>query len=195
MREKRIRGLRRHWRDHQGRAAIAERLSLPSIEKYQYTSAQLGLSPWSVHGKPPLAFRKLWVSRLVADFHQWHQELSFSHPDAYLAVWLYEPRFGKSQVSAATNRMKIRYEEIFDEADAEADMPLPIEYQSLPGVAALRWTCHAELESFWPDEFVECGAWASSKPHWEYQTPDGETYVAVQVGWVWVGKAETDVAR
>ncbi|WP_375415949.1 hypothetical protein [uncultured Hymenobacter sp.] len=186
MREKRVRGLRRHWRDHQRQAAIPEMLSRSMIEQHQYDREKLGLSPWNVYDKPPLAFRKLWVSRLLADFQQWHKELASFHSEFYLAVWLFEPRFGQSQLVAGISERKTRYEGIFSEAE---NTPLPVEYQELPGVAALRWVRHAEVEAFWADEFAERGTWASSKPHWEFKTLDGETCIAVQVGWVWVGQA------
>jgi hypothetical protein len=64
---KRIRGLRRLWRKHQ-QWATPQALSLDLMESVHINTEQLGIAPWTVHGKPPLAIRQLWANRLLADF-------------------------------------------------------------------------------------------------------------------------------
>lgn len=110
------------------------------------------------------------------------------YPDMYLAIWLYDIRFGKSQIVTAIEERILRYEHSFKKAQP---VPLPIEYQALPGMADLIWTAHAEVDVFTPDEFAELGKWGSRRNHWQAKfTNDGDCIV-VQVGWVWVGRVPT----
>jgi len=188
MSKKRVRGLHRHWRQHQQRATVPTPPDLASLATYKYDYDQLGLSPWTVHGRPPLAFRRLWATRLLLDLQQWHEQLTPLYPDLYLAIWLYDIRFGLSQVVAAIAERKLRYEHLFKEAQPVA---LPAEYQELPGVSDLIWTAHAEVDVFTPDEFAELGKWGLRRNHWLAKTTDGDDCMVVQVGWVWVGRPKT----
>lgn len=185
MSKKRVRGLRRHWRKHQQRAAVSTPPNLSFITKYHYEYSQLGLAPWTVHGRPPLAFRRLWATRLVADLRQWQTQLTPLYPSLYLAIWLYDVHFGKSEAVAAIKEHRTRYEYFFGEAHP---IPLPIEYQGLSGVAELNWTAHEEVEVFSPEEFAELGKWGARRRHWPALTTDGAACIVVQVGWVWVGQ-------
>ena len=146
---------------------------------------KLGLSPWYTSDKPPVAIRKLWVSRLVADFQEWHEQLATQHDGFYLAVWIFEPGFGESQLVAATGAKQAYYEGVFDKT---LPIPLPREYHLLPGVDELRWAARAEIIPYRPDDFAALGAWGAKKPNWPVLSEAGEPLVAVQTGVVWVGR-------
>lgn len=185
MKRKRLRGFRRHLRKHQEWAATPKELDVNRVERLHYHYEKLGLAPWMVSEKPPLAIRKLWVGRLIADFYQWQKQLKHHYFDCYLAVWLFEPDFGESQLVAAIEERKTQYKELFGDVITK---PLPAEYGSIPGIDLLQWTARANIISCWPEDFAEMGSWASRKPHWLVETPDGKTLIAVQTGLVWVGQ-------
>jgi len=128
----------------------------------------------------------LWVSRLVADFQHWQAALAARHSNFYLAVWLFEPNFGESQLVTAVEDELGFYNHIFGDATGQ---PLPAAYLSLPGVGALRWTARAQLTGYWPDEFAELPAKQRARPFWEKVLATGERLMMVQTGWVWVGQA------
>jgi hypothetical protein len=142
-----------------------------------------------VNEKPPAGIRKLWVGRLVADYQRWHEQLAARYPDFYLAVWIFDPEFGDSQLVAGIEDRKLHYDGLFGEP---LDMPLPAEYHSLPGIRDLEWTAKAHLLPYQPGEFAKLGTWGSKKPHWLVESKEGEPLgkplVAVQVGVVWVGQ-------
>ncbi|MDO7844862.1 hypothetical protein Q5H92_00725 [Hymenobacter sp. M29] len=186
MRKKRIRGFRRHLQQHQQRAAVLALPNMTRIAQDQYDTQKLGLTPWLVSDKPPLAIRKLWLGKLVADFKQWQVQLRQHYPTFYLAVWLFEPAFGESELVAAICERTPRYETAFGEALA---LPLPVEYQMVAGIDELQWSARKRIDIFWPEDFAELGQWASRKPHWPIESPTGEACVAVQTGLVWVGQA------
>jgi hypothetical protein len=185
---KRLRGFSRFWRDHHYRASMPEPFDSAYFADNHRYYHKLGLYPWAVNEKPPLAIRKLWVTRLVADFHAWQQELAARYTDYYLAVWLYEPDFGRSQLVAGIEKQKVWYEQIVDEP---GDLPFPAEYQTLPGVSDLHWTAQRETTVIWPEDLHSTDAWALKEPHWEAVTAAGEPVIVVQIGWIWVGRAAT----
>ncbi|MBJ6145420.1 hypothetical protein [Hymenobacter sp. BT559] len=186
---KRRRGLRRHWRNHQQWAAAPQALSLRLMESVHSNTEQLGLAPWTVHGKPPRAIRQLWASRLLADFFDWQRQLTALYSDFWLSIRLYDHRFGLAQLDAATHEQQAYFERRF--SGKGVDVPLPPEYQSLPGAAQLRWTCYPEVDVLEPAEFAEHVAWYKRKPHWTDQDATGKDCVLVQTGYVWVGRAAT----
>ncbi len=122
----------------------------------------------------------------MADFQHWQQELAALYTDYYLAVWLYEPEFGRSQLVAGIEKRQAWYEGIFDEP---RDLLFPIDYQSLPGVAGLYWTAYPETFATWPENLNGMDSWALRKPHWAGVTAAGESVIVVQLGWVWAGRA------
>jgi hypothetical protein len=185
---KKIRGFTRFWRDHQRRASIPERFDLAYFAEARRDAHKLGLYPWAVNEKPPQAIRQLWVARLVADFHAWYQQLVAHYSDFYLAVWLYEPEFGRSQLVAGLDERKVWSEDHFGELERP---PFPAEYHALPGVAGLHWTAQPEITVLWPEELADTDAWALKKPHHEIQLSTGEAAIVVQIGWIWEGTAAT----
>ena len=185
-RKKQIRGFRRFLFDHQQRAAIPAAFDVDYFQQQHRDYQKLGLAPWAVNEKPPLIIRKLWIERLIADFHHWHRTLVAQYADFYLAVWLYEPEFGRSQLVAGIEEQQAWYEGVFDYP--ATNLPLPIEYQTLPGVDQLRWTARPEIAVFWPDEFTGLSPQLRNKPHRRAETAAGQPIFVVQIGIVWVGQ-------
>ncbi|WP_035567922.1 hypothetical protein [Hymenobacter sp. IS2118] len=107
------------------------------------------------------------------------------YTDFYLAVWIFDPNFGESEVVVAVEKMINRYEGRFGEV---LELPLPPEYQSLPGIYDLRWTAKEYVMVYTPEDFAEMGKWASRKPHWPVEGSKGEPLIIVQLGVVWVGQ-------
>ena len=192
MSRKRIRGARRHVRRHHRAAATPAVLNSERFARYGVDYAKIGIAPWYNHQRPPRDFRRAWVTRLVTDFHRWRAELAREHPAFYLAVWLFEPHFDESQLVAAVADRHAHYEGLFSETGSFRALParaLPPEYRDVPGIRGLTWRRHADIAAFLPEEFEAQLAETKRKPHWDATTADGEPYIAVQVGWVWVGQA------
>ena len=183
---KRLRGFKRFWRDHQYRASIPEEFSLPYFAQVHRGVRKLGLYPWAVSEKPPLAIRRLWVARLVADFQQWQQTLAAHYAAYYLAVWLHEPEFGRSQLVAGIQEKQTWYEDVFHEPE---NLPFPADYQDLPGVNTLHWIAYPETIAIWPEDLHALDSWALKRPHWQGTTAAGEPIIMVRIGLIWVGRA------
>lgn len=186
MARKRIRGLRRHSRNHRRRAATSTPLDLTLLTSHHYDYLKLGLSPWYQDDQPPLAIRRLWATRLLADFWRWHTQLAALGEPFHLAIWLFEPHFGESQLTASVGQMRERYINSFDPAPAA---PLPQAYRHLPGFADLRWSVGLHEWILDDDEFAEWFRQRYRSTYYRFITPDGEPYVAARRGRVWVGQA------
>ncbi|QIX63254.1 hypothetical protein HER32_19575 [Hymenobacter sp. BT18] len=191
---KKIRGKRRRFagleqRYQQGTAA----LNPASLKRWHYEYEKLGLGPWHWHQRqPPKAVRQVAAQYLLDTFLAWNQQLHNQPESYYLAVWLVSPDFAHSSQVVAGVQERIRwYATGFGDAVPEGP-PLPPEYQQLPGAGQLSWRTHhweAMLDRF--DYPTSWPAWVLRKPHRPYQTPDGQEYLLVQTGWVWVGTLPT----
>lgn len=190
-RKKKLRGFRRFLREHQQRAAFPYPLDVPFLQEAHREYVKLGLFPWSVNSKPPVAIRQLWVTRLVADCGRWYSELATRYSDFYLAVWLYEPDFGRAQLIAGIEEKQAWYEGMFAEVAAADAPPFPTDYQLLPGVTNLHWTARAEITTCCPEDLLDVDAWVLKKPHWPGKTADGREVNVVQIGWIWIGQVKT----
>ncbi|QIL78362.1 hypothetical protein [Hymenobacter sp. HDW8] len=90
-----------------------------------------------------------------------------------------------SQLVAAVADQQPYYDGLFGVAHERA---LPPEYRTLPGVQDLCWRAYAHVEALWPEDVATLGKRAVRKPQWREETADGQPYVVVQMGWIWVGQ-------
>jgi hypothetical protein len=179
--KKKLRGFRRFLQQHQQRATLLYILDVPFLQRTHRDNVKLGVFPWAVNSKPPLPIRQLWVTRLVADCCRWHAELELAtyYSTFYLAVWLYEPEFGRTQLVAGIEEKQAWYVSVFAEVAAAEAPPFPAEYLLLPGVTDLHWTARAEITTCWPEDLLDVDAWALTKPHWLSKTTDGREIIVV----------------
>lgn len=188
---KKIRGKRRRFaRLRQRYQRAAAELNHAELQHRHYVHEQLGLGPWHWHQRqPPKAVRRVAAHYLLNTFLAWEQQLQNQPEPYYLAVWLVSPDFARSSQVVAGVQARINwYATGFDDAVPDGP-PLPPEYRQLPGAGQLTWRTHrweAMLDRF--DYPTSWPAWALRKPHRPHQAPNGEKYLLVQTGWVWVGQ-------
>jgi hypothetical protein len=191
---KRIRGLRRHFRNLRQRATKPSELRLANdiwLARHQQTGFKVIADPWLSCKEVPRKqeFRALWVERFVRTLPHWHAQLKDRYSAFYLAIHLHEPTpesFCESRLRAAVNERRLLYENLFGVAQ---DLPLPAEYRAVPGIEALDWRAYARLASYTPEEFEQAGPELATRPHSLEATAQGDACVIVQFGWVWVGQA------
>ena len=123
--------------------------------------------------------------RPVADYKEWHKQMVARYTDFYLAVWIFDPTFGESEVVVAIEK---KVDSCAGRHGDVLDLPLPLEYQSLPEVYDLQWTAKKYLTVCSPKDFAEMGKWAARKPHCSTEGSEGEPLIIVQLGVVWVGR-------
>ncbi|GAA3948415.1 hypothetical protein [Hymenobacter algoricola] len=134
---------------------------------------------------PPNPIRRELLAGLLSAYQQWQQQLSARHQPFYLAVWLFEPHFNRSQVVAGTQGWIAGYKTAFGVADPHSSLPPEI-YRQVSGVNQLIWTRHADTEVY--DSFPY---WLPNRKVTILTAASGETRYAARVGWVWVGRTGT----
>ena len=190
MRNRKIRGLRRHFRLLRQLAAVPAVLGAVDhlwLNNFRQTFCNVRVSPWGLNQPPPRAFRQLWTEHLVRTFQHWSRQLSNLYPDHNLALWLYPPtakEFQRSRLIVTLGERRLIFDELLGEP---LTLPLPREYRSIPGIDAIRWQAHARLHYFSPQRFAYNSEWVADKPHWPGTNAAGEDGFFVQHGWVWVG--------
>jgi hypothetical protein len=192
---KRIRGLRRHFRQLQQRATRPSEMRLVDLTwlaRFQQTFLTVTAAPWASCREVPRQqmFRALWVQRLLHTLLHWHAQLKHRYPTFYLAIQLHEPtpdRFCQSRLVAAVNERRRLYENAYGDAQ---DTPLPAEYASMPGIDALEWRAYIKWSSpYSREEFAQAGTWLANTPHKAGSTDQGTPCIFVELGLVWVGQA------
>jgi hypothetical protein len=192
---KRIRGLRRHFRNLRQRATKPSEMRLVDdtwLARHQQTALNVIADPWLSCKEVPRKqeFRALWVERFVRALPHWHAQLKSKYAAFYLAIELYEPTaedFCQSRLGVAVNERRLIYENRFGIAQ---DRPLPVEYLAVPEIEALEWRAYARLASYTPEEFEQASNELVTRPHKLAETAQGKPCVMVHFGWVWVGQAQ-----
>jgi hypothetical protein len=190
---KRIRGIRRYFRNLQQRAKQPSEMRLVDfiwLARHQQTFLSVKFDPWLSPEAIPRQqeFRALWLARFLQILPHWYAQLKRTYPVFYLAIELYEPtveEFWHSRLAVAVNERRRLYENYLGD---KQDMPLPQEYLAVPGIDAFNWQAYARLACYTPEEFEQFGPELAAKPSKLGKTKQGEPCIIVQWGWVWVGQ-------
>ncbi|GGG61525.1 hypothetical protein GCM10011378_41940 [Hymenobacter glacieicola] len=160
------------------------------LARYQQTYHKVIADPWACCQEVPHQpeFRALWLERFLHTIHQWHSQLKRRYSNFYLAIWLHEPTaegFCHSRLMVAVAERSRYYESLFSDAQ---EMPLPLEYLTVPGIETLTWRAYPREALFTPDEYAQAASWVSNKPHTRGVSKQGKSCIRVQFGWEWVGQ-------
>lgn len=124
MRIQKIRGFNRRFRDIDNWRI--ENLDLPVdlIEKYNGDHIDIYVHPWcdisiidSKIPEPKGKAKKMIINGLIDIYESWKVQLEKSGNPYYLKIWLFEPRFSKSQVVCAVADRIDFYENSFFKPD------------------------------------------------------------------------------
>ncbi|MBR8841025.1 MAG: tetratricopeptide repeat protein [Stigonema ocellatum SAG 48.90 = DSM 106950] len=182
--KKKVRGWKRRIRQIQ---QWKQRNFNVGINDFNYDHAKIQ----SVKASPPMWYRRLIEDAMLEIYHNWKKQLIERGEPFYLRIWLFHPRFYKSQVVAGIRDRIDWYENVFDLPENQ-DQSFPYqEYSSnrynLHDVTwELRIDDVVHLEKFYeltPQEVEVLQKTAYSIT----QTSDGDTLYAVRVGSVWLG--------
>lgn len=194
---KKLRGSKRHLKRLQAESTWAAPLAIDILLKRRYYNEKLGLHPWHWHHRqPPKQVRQLAAQHLLTTFLAWQPALTALAEPVYAAVWLVQPEFAHgSQVVTGIGIRADYYRTLFGEPASEV-LPLPAEYQKVPGADKLTWQTHRWEVWYDADDFP--AGWPASllqHPHYEQQYSDGRLFLVVQTGWVWVGQLAATIPR
>lgn len=124
VREQKIRGHnRRHKHIERWRLENLD-LRFDLVEQYNNDHIDIVVHPWcdisivnSIIPEPKGKTKRLILNGLINIYHSWKMQLDNMGKEYYLKIWLYEPRFSKSQVVCAIGDRISHYENLFLKSD------------------------------------------------------------------------------
>ncbi|WP_243347785.1 hypothetical protein [Parabacteroides sp. FAFU027] len=124
MRKQKIRGHNRRQRQIELWRLENLNLNVESLESFYYVYSKMVVHPWcdlsilnSIIPAPKGKTRQLILEGLLDIYQSWKEQLDKSGKPYYLKIWLYEPRFSKSQVVCAVGERIAHYETLFDKPE------------------------------------------------------------------------------
>jgi len=129
VRQQKIRGFNRRFRDIEIWRLGNLDLRLDLIERYNREYAEISVHPWcdisTINSKipePKGTTKKLMLSGLLDIYESWKVRLDKLGKPYYLKIWLFEPRFSKSQVVCAVADKINFYENNFFKPDIKKQL-------------------------------------------------------------------------
>ena len=130
MKEKKIRGNKRIFKNIENWKQDCLNLDLENLERFQRNYEKVWVRPFSdlsISGSkiptPKRKARKLILESLMAIFNSWESQLKTLEKPYYLAIWLYEPHLENSQVVCAIDGFLNFYDITFYRPEEQRKMP------------------------------------------------------------------------
>lgn len=214
MRMRKIRGHKRIWKNIESWKSESLLLDIKSLKLREREYTKIWVHPFSSISisnsrvpEPKHKTRRKILTALFEIYDSWKIQLESLNKPYYLKIWLYEPRFSKSQVVCAIGSSKDFYNKTFYKPEEERKVIMNDFGALYNKVKAYNWeprfdeeflnnTDIGELEDFENEkDFIENKKWFESKlkkPHRKivFKEPIGkrtEAY-AFKLGTVWLGE-------
>lgn len=120
MKTKKIRGHKRRWNSIDQWVETHKNLNLDYLKEYQSNYVKIRVHPWSGISvtnsqtlEPKARTKTKILSGLIEIYDSWKRKLDELGEDYYLKIWLFEPRFARSQVVCAIGDYLDHYENTF----------------------------------------------------------------------------------
>jgi len=215
MREKKIRGHKKIWKDIENWHLDNLNLNLTDYllnERNRYY-AKIRVRPWNgitlTNSKIPqpnrMAKRKI-LNGLLDIYDDWKKQLDQLGQPYYLKIWLFEPRFSESQVVCAVGDSIDYYENTFFEPEVKKNLNLVCYGQLKNRLYNYNWDCRLDEDHYSNDEvgtpelyatrqeYEETKVWFEKllkKKHrtYKFEKPIGDTIESYSFkrGYVWLG--------
>ncbi|GAB3230108.1 hypothetical protein J0A67_16260 [Algoriphagus aestuariicola] len=209
MRQQKIRGhRRRHKHIEEWRLKNLD-LRLDLIQKYNGDHIDIVVHPWcdisiidSAIPEPKGKTKYLMLSGLIDIYDSWKKQLDKIGQSYYLKIWLYEPRFSKSQVVCAVGDKISYYENIFFKSDNIARLE-PNNFGPIKSrIENLNWDWRVDEDHFDNNEVGEPGLYSTladfeeskkwftrtlRKPHRTTKIDETTELYSFKRGCIWLG--------
>ena len=213
MKKRKIRGHRRRWKKIDNWVEACKQLDMDYLQERQRDYVKMWVSPWSnisVTGSeipaPRGKTRRKFLQGLIAIYDAWKQQLDALGQPYYLRIWLYEPRFDRSQVVCAIGDFLHFYEQTFYAPEQPATFH-PANWGKMESaLSQFSWECRLDEDTLLDDDLMEPEYYGSAKDYeaekrWfltmirkahrveSYSGADGEpkNSYAFKQGYVWLG--------
>jgi hypothetical protein len=209
MKQQKIRGHKRRHRDIERWRIKNLELGLDLINKYSCDYTKIFIHPWcdislikSGFPEPKRKTKQLILNGLIDIYHSWKRQLDKMGQPYYLKVWLFEPRFSKSQVVCGIRDQIDYYENLFFKPENDKQFT-SLNYGIIKkNLDALKWEYRFDEDHLennyvgtpeqWTtiDDFLETKKWFNEtmkKPHRTTNLGNSIEYYSFKKGDLWVG--------
>lgn len=189
---KKVRGWKRRLRELE-RFRLAHRvLDVDALRRDEPAYVKLWLDPWSrlVPRDPPVWFRRRVLAAFLDVLHAWHRALEATGEPYYLRLWLFDPRFHRTQVVAAMGDRIAWYETMFAPAAGAPPLPPPHLRDPAYDLAALEWEPCLDTDVLLEDDAADARelAWLHRHASRVERTRAGQPLFLFDRGRVWLGR-------
>ena len=138
---KKVRGWKRRLRELERFRLAHRELDVDALRRNEVAYVKLLLDPWSrlVPRDPPVWFGRRVLAAFLDILRSWHGALEATGEPYYLRLWLFDPRFHRTQVVAAMGDRIRWYEKSFEPAAGAPPLPPPHLGDPAYDLAALEW--------------------------------------------------------
>jgi len=209
MKHQKIRGHNRRQKDiEQWRSENLDvRLNLIEESNYDYT--KVIIHPWcdisiikSDFPEPKGKTKQQMLNGLIDIYHSWKVQLDTIGQPYYLKIWLFEPRFSKSQVVCGIKDRIDRYDNLFFKPDEEKQLTTSNYGYLKEKLDKLTWDNYLDEDHFEDDyvgepeqyrtysDFTANKKWFTKtmkKSHRTTVFDDNREYYSFKKGDIWIG--------
>jgi len=209
MRQQKIRGHKRRHRHIEEWRLTNLDLRLDLIEEYHSDHIDIVVHPWcdisianSAIPEPKGRTRQLMLTGMLDIYDAWKKQLDDMGQPYYLKIWLYEPRFSKSEVVCGIGDKIAHYENLFLESE-EFKGAHPTNVGHLQDrLETLSWDLCIDEHHFdsntvgdselyaTPEDYEESNNWfikTLKKPHRTTRIDEVTELYSFKQGHIWVG--------
>lgn len=200
MKTQKIRGHKRRQRDIEKWRLENIEIRWDLIERYSYDNIYIVVHPWcdlsiinSDIPEPKRKTKQLMLNGLLDIYNSWKNQLDKLNKPYYLKIWLYEPRFSKSQVVCAVGERINYYENLFVKPDQSKHLNTNYSKEIKRKLNNLKWEYALDEWLFDTDDLdgsEEGKMWFKKALKKSYRTTtiDNTEFYLFKEGGIWLGE-------
>jgi hypothetical protein len=194
---KKVRGWKRRIRQLDRLRLRHRELNMELLRRDGVDYVEILLDPWSrlVSRNPPYWYRRRILAAFIDIFDAWQDTLERLGEPYYLALWVFDPAFYRTQVVAAVGDRVEGYRDWFDPADRGAAGPVQYRDGSYE-LGRFQWRAGQVLDVFSAQEDafdeLDVAEWTRTADRIE-QTAD-DTLFTFKRGIVWLGTQPSELS-
>lgn len=210
MRYRKTRGHKRIWKDIEKWKNANLKLDLENLKQNERDYAKIWVHPYSGISltnrqtpEPKTETKKRILNGLLDIYESWKNQLDKLNEPYYLKVWLFEPRFSKSQIVCAIGNSIDVYQNNFSIPENAKEFTNNFGEIIKSRIENFNWECRLDEDFLFSSdignpedyenekEYLEYKKWFKNKlkkRHIKKTIEDGSESYAFELGNVWIGE-------
>ena len=210
MKTKKIRGHKRIWNDIEKWKNANLKLDLENLKQNERDYTKIWVHPFSGISltnsqipEPKAETKKRILSGLLDIYESWKNQLDKLNEPYYLKIWIFKPRFSKSQVVCAIGNSIEFYQNTFNIPENAKEFKIDFGEIIKNRIENYNWECRLDEDFLFSSdignpedyenekEYLEDKKWFNNKlkkKHITKTLKDGTNSYVFEIGNVWIGE-------